>query len=197
MSTNIGDMATMRSLSTTRQVNKDKQTGTTNMSMDDFLQIMVAQFQNQDPENAADTNDMLNMMVQMTTVQAMQTMTDATTMSYTASLVGKEVTVGVYDRNNNLSEIVGTVTATGTYSGQPVVFVDGVSYELSSIMAVGRLPDAKSPTPVQEQTPAALVEESVETSADEAVSEPAGEPAPSDSTADSGSSGESDQSQAG
>ena len=152
MSSYIGDMATIQSLSTTRQVNKNKQTGTTNMSMDDFLQIMVAQFQNQDPENAADTNDMLNMLVQMTSIQAMQTMTDATTMTYTASLVGKEVTVGVFDKNNKLTEIVGTVTATGTYGGKPVVFVDGVSYDLSSIMAIGRLP-SNEPDPPPEQPP--------------------------------------------
>lgn len=195
MSTNIGDMATMRSLSTTRQINKDKQTGTTNMSMDDFLQIMVAQFQNQDPENAADTNDMMNMLVQMTTVQAMKTMTDATTMSYTASLVGKEVTVGVFDSSNTLTEIVGTVTATGTYSGKPVVFVDGVSYELSSIMAVGRLPDAKPSTPVQEQILAEPVKETLKTSEAEGASDgqPAANTTSSEGTVDSSGSGNMSQ----
>ncbi|MBP1758265.1 MAG: flgD [Firmicutes bacterium] len=151
MSSNIGDLATMRSLSTTRTATSNKTTGTTNLDMDDFLQIMVAQFQNQDPENAADTSDMLNMLVQMTSVQGMKSMTDASTMTYTASLVGKEVTVGVYDKNNKLVEVVGTVTATGTYNGDPVVFVDGVSYALSSIMAVGRLPGAETTDPTTEE----------------------------------------------
>ena len=32
---------------------------------------------------------------------------------------------------------------TGVSGGQQVVFVDGVSYRLSEIMAVGRLPDAE------------------------------------------------------
>lgn len=153
MSNFIGDMATMQSLSTTRQLDKNRQTGTTDMSMDDFLQIMVAQFQNQDPENAADTSDMLNMLVQMTSVQAMKTMTDISTMTYTASLVGKEVTVGVFDKSSKLTEIVGTVTATGTYGGKPVVFVDGVSYELSSIMAVGRLPSNEPEAPPETEAP--------------------------------------------
>ena len=195
MSSYLGDMATMRSLSTTRQVNKDKQTGTSNMSMDDFLQVMVSQFQNQDPENAADTGDMLNMLVQMTSVQAMKTMTEATTMNYTASLVGKEVTVGVFDRSNNLKEVFGTVTATGTYNGKSVVFVDGVSYELSSIMAVGRLPDAKPATPVQKQTPTLPVEETTQTSASEVAKDsvPAGETASSDGTDGSDGSGDPNQ----
>lgn len=37
---------------------------------------------------------------------------------------------------------MGTVTGTGTYNNNPVVFVDGVSYSVSSIMAVGQLPDS-------------------------------------------------------
>lgn len=110
------------------------------IDMSDFLSMMVAQFQNQDPENAASTTDMLNQMVQMSMIQAIQNVTDAATMLYTSSLVGKEVTIGQYDSNGQLQEIVGTVTATGTYNNNPVVFVDGVSYNASSIMAVGRLP---------------------------------------------------------
>ena len=83
---------------------------------------------------------MLNQMVQMSMIQAITNITDAATMIYSSSLVGKEVTVGQFDSDGKLQEIVGTVTGTGTYNGNPVVFVDGVSYNLSSILAVGRLP---------------------------------------------------------
>lgn len=115
---------------------------TTGLDMTDFLSLMVAQFQNQDPDNAASTTDMLNQMVQMSMIQAITNITDAATMLYTSSLVGKEVTIGQYDSEGKLQELVGTVTGTGTYNNNPVVFVDGVSYSVSSIMAVGRLPDS-------------------------------------------------------
>ena len=39
----------------------------------DFLQLMVQQLQNQTIDNAADTSDMLNQMVQMSVVQMMST----------------------------------------------------------------------------------------------------------------------------
>lgn len=120
------------------------------LDMTDFLQLMVAQFQNQDPENAASTSDMLNQLVQMSVVQAVSTITDATTMLYSASLVGKEVTIGLY-KDNKLQEIVGTVTGTGVYGGQNVIFVDGERYNLSSIMAVGRIPE--KPTEPDESEP--------------------------------------------
>ncbi|WP_312939025.1 flagellar hook capping FlgD N-terminal domain-containing protein [Oscillibacter sp.] len=111
------------------------------LQMEGFLQLMIAQFQNQDPENTASTTDMLNQMVQMSMVQAITNITDAVTLNYSASLVGKEVTIGSYDSDGKMQELVGTVTGTGTYNGNPVVFVNGKSYSMSSIMAVGRLPD--------------------------------------------------------
>ncbi len=144
MSDYIGDIASLASTNSTTAT-KSK-SDSLSLDMEDFLQMMVAQFQNQDPENAASTTDMLNQMVQMSMIQAITNITDAVSLSYSASLVGKEVTVGSYDSDGKLQEIVGTVTGTGTYNGSPVVFVDGVSYNMSSIMAVGRLPASEDST---------------------------------------------------
>ena len=144
MSDFMSDLANMQINSvlsaTAAKTTKNKSAGSTALDMTDFLTMLVAQFQNQDPENAASTTDMLNQMVQMSMIQAITNITDAATMIYSSSLVGKEVTVGQFDSDGKLQEIVGTVTGTGTYNGNPVVFVDGVSYNLSSILAVGRLP---------------------------------------------------------
>ena len=123
------------------------------LSFTDMLGLMVAQFQNQTIDNQADSSDMMNQLVQMSVVQGMTDMTTqmkelalANVMNYSASLVGKEVTVGVYDEKGNLKEIYGTVTATGTYDGQQVIFIGDKSYLLSSIMAVGKLPPPKEDT---------------------------------------------------
>ena len=132
------------------QYGATKKGGSTSLDMTDFLQLIVAQFQNQDPENAASSTDMLNQLVQMATVQAISTITDATTLMYSSSLVGKTVTVGEY-KDGKLQEIVGTVTGTGTYNGESIIFVDGVAYSLNSIMAVGKLPEKPvDPKPPEE-----------------------------------------------
>lgn len=112
------------------------------LSMQDFLQLMIVQFQNQDMENPASTSDMMNQLMQMSTIQAMATMTDASTMTYSASLVGKKVTVGEFI-HGKLIETVGTVTGSATEGGEPVIFVDGVKYALKQILAVGELPAIK------------------------------------------------------
>lgn len=122
---------------------KDK----TQLSFTDMLGLMVTQFQNQSIDNQASTTDMMNQLVQMTTMQAMTALTTkmdevalANVMSYSASLVGQTVTLGIYDEKGNLTEKVGVVEGAGTYDGQQVIFVEGKSYLLSSIMAVGTLP---------------------------------------------------------
>ena len=110
------------------------------LDMTDFLTLMVTELKNQSIDQTADTSDMLNQLVQMQMVQALVNMTDASVMSYAASLVGKEVTVAQYDADGNLQEVVGVVTGTGTYDGNQVVFVGDKYYLLSEILAVGTLP---------------------------------------------------------
>ena len=108
------------------------------LDMSDFLSLMVAQFTNQGMDATADIGDMLNQLVQMLMVTAlssmstaMNTLTDASIMTYAASLVGKEVTVGQYDAEGNLKQTVGQVTGTGTYGGEQVVFVGDKYYYMS------------------------------------------------------------------
>ena len=126
---------------------KDSSADNLTLTMEDFLQLMIVQSQNQDIDNPASTSDMMNQLISMSTIQAMATMTDAATMSYAASLVGKTVTIGEYSSSSGLKEIVGEVTGTGTYNGEQVIFVNGKSYALSSIMAVGELPEEEPEVP--------------------------------------------------
>lgn len=131
-------------------VAKDEAKDNSTLTFEDMLLLMVTQLQNQTIDNQADTNDMMNQLIQMTVMQAITEMstqvedlTNANVMSYAASLVGKEVTVGVIDPKTGglAEEIVGTVTATGTYNGQQVIFLGDKYYPLSNIMAVGTLPE--------------------------------------------------------
>lgn len=129
-------------------INVIEQGEDTGLQFEDFLQLMVQQLQNQTMDNTADTSEMLNQLVQMSTVEMLSTVKDglealvnASTLNYAASLVGKTVTVGRLDDEGKLEEVVGTVTGTGTYQGISVIFVDGEMYALNDIMAIGELPE--------------------------------------------------------
>lgn len=135
---------------------KDKGT----LDFTDMLGLMVAQFQNQTIDNQASTSDMMNQLVQMSSMQAMTEMSSqmkeltlANVMAYSASLVGQTVTIGVYGDDGKLTTFEGVVEGTGTYDGQQVIFVNGKSYLLSSIMAVGKLPPPKDPDGGDETDP--------------------------------------------
>lgn len=142
MSNYIGDLSQFYvSQASAGAYKTSKQEDKTSLDMTDFLTLMVAQFQNQSLDSTADTSDMLNQLVQMTVVQAISEISDATVMTYASSLVGKEVTVGRYNQQGFLEEYIGTVTGTGVSNGEQIVFVDGQSYALGDILAVGRLPE--------------------------------------------------------
>ena len=116
----------------------------TDLDMTDFLQLMVVQLQNQTMDNAMDTSEMMNQMVQMQMVTALTNMTETNIMTYASSLVGKEVTIGIIN-GDTLEEHVVEVTGTGYSNGQYVIFGKDEegnvgTYNLSQIMAVGKLP---------------------------------------------------------
>ena len=121
--------------------NSTSRKNNTELSMDDFLQLMIVQLTNQTIDDTMDTSEMINQMVQMQMVTAMTNMTEVSIQSYANSLVGKLVTIGVV-QDNTLEERELYVMGTGTYNGQQVIFgSDGNMYYLSQIMAVGRLPN--------------------------------------------------------
>ena len=114
------------------------------LDMSDFLQLMVATFQNQTMDNTADISDMMNQMVQMSVIQTLTNLNNVVTqtsnLSYAASLVGKEVVVN-QTVGREAREISGVVTGTGTLDGEQVIFIGNDTYKLSDILAVGKLPE--------------------------------------------------------
>lgn len=119
----------------------------TELTMQDFLQLMIVQLQNQSIDDTMDTSEMMNQMVQMQMVSAITNMTEASVQGYASSLVGKVVTIGIV-QDNKLEEREILVMGTGTMNGQQVIFGhDGESYTLNQIMAVGRLPDENGKYP--------------------------------------------------
>ena len=153
MSDFIADLSSVYGTQATTTASKstNKKAGG-DMVMDDFLKLMVAQFQNKSIDDTADTTEMMNQMVQMSVIQAITSLTtlisDSTNLSYAASLVGKQVTIGERAGSDpsDIKEILGTVTGTVTLDGRQVIFLDDeeTPYYLTDIMAVGRLPETNA-----------------------------------------------------
>lgn len=157
MSYGVGDTGYMGQVNNTAFLEQQLATDSTrrkdNTSLDfeDMLLLLVTQLQNQSIDNQMDASDMMNQLIQMTVMQSLtevvskvEEQTQASVMTYAASLVGKEVTVGDVDENGKIQEIFGTVTATGMYDGEQVIFMGDKCYKLNSILAVGKLPEQDS-----------------------------------------------------
>ncbi len=146
----MGDLSSVLGTTTSNKVatqSTNKKAGS-DLDMTDFLTLMVAGFKNQDMENPASTTDMMNQLVQMSVVTAINNInsliSDSTVMTYAASLVGKTVTVGkIVPGVKGVQEIQGEVTGTGTLNGKQVIFLGEDSYYLTDIMAIGKLPEKK------------------------------------------------------
>ncbi len=145
MSGYMSDITNYISGTSSSASNRVQTSGKSSLDMTDFLTLMVTEMSNQTIDSTADTSDMLNQLVQMQMVSAITNMTDASIMTYAASLVGKEVTVGQMGADNKVQEVVGVVTGTGMMNGKQVVFVGEKYYFLDEIMAVGRLPEQPKP----------------------------------------------------
>ena len=156
MSYGVGDTGYMGQVNNTafleRQLaeNSSRRADNTSLDFEDMLLLLVTQLQNQSIDNQMDASDMMNQLIQMTVMQSLtevtmkvEEQTQDSVMTYAASLVGKEVTVGVVDENGKIQEIYGEVTATGMYDGEQVIFMGENCYSLNSILAVGKLPEKK------------------------------------------------------
>ena len=141
----MADIANLtQSTSIPKAEKSTSRSGNTELTMQDFLQLMVVQLQNQSIDDTMDTSEMMNQMVQMQMVTAITNMNELSVMNYAGSLVGKVVTIGIV-KNNSLEEREVLVIGTGMSNGQQVIFGQDASgkvetYALNQIMAIGHLP---------------------------------------------------------
>ena len=103
----------------------------------DFLQIMVAQFENQDPMADSDgggssgTSDYVEELMSMTNITTMQTMSQQQSMQLASSLPGSTVTL-----NNNGAAVSGVVTGAAIENATLYVTVNGAQYPASDLVSV-------------------------------------------------------------
>ena len=104
---------------------------------EEFIKLMVAQMQNQDPDKPLDGTALISQMVQMNAAIAMQRMSYLTNENHavtiSASLLGKDVLVKDPESGALISGKVSTVDFTGD---RPMVVVDNQAYPLDAVSRV-------------------------------------------------------------
>lgn len=128
-----------------RKDNIPTSTANSVLSLSDFYTLLAAQLKYQDADNPMDTSEMMASMVQTQMIEAITQMTSMNTTSYATSMMGREVTIALLDKNGMYTgDKKGVVTGV-VLGNNPVIFVDGEGYSLSQIVAVGEIPEQKDP----------------------------------------------------
>lgn len=113
---------------------------------EDFIKLMVAQLQNQDPEKPMDGTALISQLMQMNAAVATQRMAYLSTenhlVSTSAALLGKEVTVR--DPDTGVSS-KGTVSTVDYNNARPRVMVNNKYYPAENVIqTIGAQPPAQS-----------------------------------------------------
>ena len=123
-----------------------KTTNNSELTTEGFFKLLAAQLQNQDMSSPMDNSEMMTQMTQIAMMQAMNNFSTAmgdfaqvNTINYGTSMMGKEVMVGVQEKNGSIKKITGTVTRVDIFGGVPTLYIDDddkKGYPVSSIMSV-------------------------------------------------------------
>jgi flagellar basal-body rod modification protein FlgD len=110
-----------------------------NITSNDFLKMMIAQLQNQDPMNPMDDSQLLQQISQIRDIQASTELTSTLgnlsvgqNLASASALISKNVTA-LDSTGNNISGIVQSVTM---QNGQPLLVINGSNVSLSNIQSI-------------------------------------------------------------
>jgi flagellar basal-body rod modification protein FlgD len=102
------------------------------LTQNDFMQLLVAQMENQDPMNPQSDTDMAAQMAQFTSLTQSSAMASSLSMMQANSLIGSTVTIQV-DSKNTTSGVVQGVTMD---NGTPQIVVNNSAYGVSQVVTV-------------------------------------------------------------
>ena len=135
---NVGSVSLLSPSSTTSSTGNASST----LTQQDFLQLMVAQFQAQDPladdsssgggGSGSGAADYVNQLMSMTNLTTMQTMSAQQGLILAQSLPGQTVTVTTPENSTESGVVTGTTVTTGGVN----VTINGVSYPITEITSV-------------------------------------------------------------
>lgn len=106
------------------------------VSVNDFLNLMVAQIKNQDFMNPMEDMDFVTQMAQFATMQQMQELASYSKSNYVSSLLGKTVTASKFTVSGDTNTQKGPIQKISLVNDEYTVTVNGENYSLAQIMEI-------------------------------------------------------------
>ncbi len=137
-------MATVSSVNSTASTSAtpDSVAGSNStLNQQDFLQLLVAQIQYQDPMNPQSNTDMAAQLAQFTALSQATASSSSLAMLQANSLIGSTVNIQI----DSKTQTSGVVSGVSMVSGSPQIVVNNADYNLSQVTSVS--PTAATTTP--------------------------------------------------
>ena len=134
--------ATSGTTGTTGNTSTTTVTKTTDLGKDDFLKLLVAQLQSQDPLNPMEDKEFISQMAQFTSLEQMKNVSNAVQITQATSYIGKQVT---WDDEMGEQQ-TGIVKSVRIVSGEPKIVVGDQNIALAKVTSVTDAPAATATT---------------------------------------------------
>lgn len=117
------------------------------LTQNNFLQLLVAQMENQDPLQPQSDTEMASQMAQFTSLTQTTAMSGSLSEMQANSLIGSTVVLQESNSEQTTSGVVQSVVLGAESSdGTPQVVVNGTTYDLSQVLSVTPTTSSQTPT---------------------------------------------------
>jgi flagellar basal-body rod modification protein FlgD len=106
------------------------------LTQNNFLQLLVAQMENQDPMNPQSDTEMASQMAQFTALQQSTDSSSSLSMLQANSLIGSNVTLQVDSQHTTSGVVQGVQLGASSSDGTPQIVVNGTAYDLKQVLSI-------------------------------------------------------------
>lgn len=115
-----------------------------NLSVNDFFNLMITQLTNQDFMNPVDDTEYMSQMAQFATMQEMMDLCQYSKQNYVMSMLGKEVTIGKNMIGGSTGSVTGVVEKIALEDDEYKIYIDGKPYDLNKVTQISAGKDESS-----------------------------------------------------
>lgn len=120
----------------TQTSSDESKTGTSELGKNDFLQLLVAQMQYQDPLEPTSNTEYISQYATFSELEEMQNVSASTDLSRASALVGKEVVIASTSDTGETNYIRGNVDYVQIENGSAMLSINDSLYDLEDLYSV-------------------------------------------------------------
>ena len=124
--------------------------GNSDLSVQDFFDMMINQLTNQDFMNPVDDTQYLAQMAQFSTMQEMMDLCQYSKQNYVMGMLGREVTVSKNEIGGDTTTITGKVDRITIEDDEYKIYINGIAYDYNKVTSINEaassVPETKPET---------------------------------------------------